>query len=100
MIRARADKLAAGRAALEQARHELPPRASRWATEDPVNPGSLDTLADFEELMEQNEYEVALYSLARIAKGAGAGPECWRYLEDAARLMRFGRQERARAHLP
>jgi len=97
---AQADKFAAVQDALEQARRALPPSASRWATEDPVNPGSIDTLADFDDLMEQIEYEVALYSLAGIAKGSGAGPECWRHIEDAARLMRFGPRERARAHLP
>lgn len=87
------------RTALGLARRALPPSADRWATSDPVNPGSMDTLADFDESMEQVEYEVALYSLSGIAHGAGAGPECWKHIEEAARLMRFGPVERARAHL-
>ena len=87
------------RAALDRARKALPPSADRWATTDPTNPGSIDTLADFNESVEQVEYEVALYSLAGIARGSGAGPECWLHIEDAARLMRFGPRERARAFL-
>lgn len=85
--------------ALLRARAALPSTASRFATTDPVDPGSINTLASFQELLEQVEYEVALYSLAGIAKGSGAGPECWRHIEEAARLMHFGPRERARAYL-
>ncbi len=66
-------RFAAVRDALQRARDALPPSASHWAKEDPNNPGSVDTLRDFAELMEQVEYEVALYAVAGIARGSGAG---------------------------
>ena len=99
MNSADAARFEAVRAALDLARRSLPPSAQRWATADPVNPGSMDTLADFDESMEQVEYELALYSLAGVARGSGAGVECWKHIEEAARLMLIGPRERARAYL-
>jgi hypothetical protein len=91
-----AGRFAEVRNALLRARQALPPSSADWACTDPTNPGSCDNLADFAELVEQVEYEVALYSLAGIARGCGAGPECWRWIDEAAGLMRFGPQEWAR----
>lgn len=99
MARANDREYQAVATALGRARDLLPPTASSFANVDPLDPGSINTLASFSESIDQMEYEVALYSLAGIAKGSGADQECWRYIEEAARLMRFGPRERARAFL-
>lgn len=83
MARASDREYQAVAAALSRARELLPAAANRFATVDPLDPGSINTLASFAESMDQVEYEVALYSLAGVAKGSGADAECWRYIVSA-----------------
>lgn len=85
--------------ALRRARVALPAAASAYATESPDHPDSIASLAYFEELLEQRELEVALYALAEIAHGAAAGATYWAAIEEAARIMDFDADQRARAFL-
>lgn len=86
-------------AALRRAHAALPASAAAYATENPRNPDSIAALAYFEELLEQRELEVALYALAEIAHGTRAGATSWSAIEEAARIMNFDAQQRARAFL-
>ncbi|MCE9637679.1 MAG: hypothetical protein K8T90_18420 [Planctomycetes bacterium] len=86
-------------ATLRRARAALPASASAYATENPRNPDSIATLAYFEELLEQRELEVAVYALAEIAHGTRAGDASWSAIDEAARIMNFDAQQRARAFL-
>jgi len=81
---------------LERARSRLPSSASRY---QPSSPSSVNTLGNFEEFMEEGEYDCALYALAGIAWGVNASEECWSALDSAARLMGFDEQRRNRAFL-
>jgi hypothetical protein len=45
------------------------------------------TLNEFEEFLVQNELELAWDALAAVAERAGASPECWRKLAQAANVM-------------
>ena len=85
--------------ALRRARAALPTGAAAYATENPHNPDSIATLAYFEELLEQREWEVALYALAEIARGTRAGTDAWSAIDEAARIMNFDARQRARAFL-
>ena len=49
--------------------------------------------------MDEGEFEVALYSLAGIARAVEAGPSVWRFLQDAADAMQLDVKQRRRAYL-
>jgi hypothetical protein len=74
----------------------LPSSASRY---QPSASSSINTLANFEDFMEEGEYDCALYALAGIAWGVNASEGCWSALDAAARLMGFDEQRRKRAFL-
>lgn len=84
------------RRALERSRSQLPSAASLYR---PAAASSIKTLANFEEFMEEGEYDCALYALAGVAWGVNAGEDCWSSLDAAARLMGFDEQRRKRAFL-
>ena len=87
------------RIALLGARGFLPASADANEVGHPAHPASLNTLSNFEEFMEEGEYEVALYALAGIASEMQAGAAFWSTLAEAAQLMCFDKRQLERANL-
>lgn len=84
---------------LDQARAALPAAAADYATVNPRHPDSVANLAYVQELLDQDECEVALCAIAEIAREVDAGSDCWWALDAAARAMSFDAEQRARASL-
>lgn len=96
----RSDQFAAVREALMRARAALPASAERYRHVSPGHPGTIGTLDQFDEEMEQYEHEVALWALAAVGRAVAAPPEFWAALDDAGRLMGFDRAWRAKECRP
>ena len=88
------------REALRRARAALPASADRYRSESSGERGSVGTLDQYDELMEQCEQEGALYALAEVGRAVTAPPEFWSALDHAGRLMGFDEEWRARECRP
>ncbi len=88
------------REALRRARAALPASAEQYRHVPPGQRGTIGTLDDFEEEMEQYEHEVALWALAEIGRAVSASQEFWTALDDAGRLMGFDEVWRTRECRP
>ena len=75
------------RKALCAARDQLPEKA-RSPSPGGVPVGLLHgTVAEFEEFLSHDEFELAWDALAEVAKRSDAGPLCWAHLAEAAGQM-------------
>jgi hypothetical protein len=83
------------REALARARAVLPASSAGYERASPRHADSIGTLAEFEELVSQNEMEMALYALAEIARDVDAGPSCWSALDEAADFLGVRRRRRS-----
>lgn len=88
------------REALQRARSALPDSSEQFRHVSPGQPGTIGTLDQYDELMEQYEHEVALWALAAVGRAVEAPLDFWAALDDAGRLMGFDEAWRARECRP